>query len=241
LKSKVKGKKCVYCLTVQAEEPDHVFAREFFLPEHRDNLPWAPACGKCNRDKSYLEDYLVSVLAFGGRHEQAREYLMTTVVRRLPNNKRLGREILSSMRPAFSREPSGLFLPTVTIDFDGAKIQSFLMMVARGLAWFHWKTYIGSGFQARALIMTDLRAMAFESLVLQGHNGIRAGRDIGNGAVIYEGLQAPTLPQLTVWKISMYGGVALSGGKSRDGSPIETGSRWIVITAPPETLALLDR
>ena len=40
--------------------------------------------------------------------------------------------------------------------------------------------------------------------------------------------------------ISMYGGVALSGGKSRYGGPVQSPSRWRLITAPPEVAAQID-
>jgi hypothetical protein len=240
LKNKVKDKYCVYCVTRKAEEEDHVFAREFFFVEHRDNLPWAPACGPCNRAKSKLEDYLVSVLAFGARHEQAREYLMETVVRRLPKNKKLGRAIVGSMRPAFSREENGLYMPTVTMDFDGSKIEAFLKMAARGLAWYHWQTYIGSGCEVRALIMADMLALTLES-VINENNANRVSKDIGNAALKYDGLQSPVIPEITVWGITMYGGVALSGGVRRDGGPIQTSSRWIAITGPAEIAATIDR
>jgi hypothetical protein len=62
-----------------------------------------------------------------------------------------------------------------------------------------------------------------------------------NGAVKYDGLQSPVTPELTVWGITMYGGVALSGGTSRDGGPIQTSSRWIAITGPGEVAATIDR
>lgn len=45
---KFNGKLCAYCAKRKAETDDHVFAREFFLLEDRNNLPKAPACGPCN-------------------------------------------------------------------------------------------------------------------------------------------------------------------------------------------------
>lgn len=234
-----KNNKCVYCLA-RATTKDHVFAREFFLPEHRADLPWAPACARCNKKKSDLEHYLITALSFGARHEQAREYLMESVLRRLPRNKRLGRQIAASLHPVFSREENGLYMPTAAMDFDGSKIEAFLKLVARGLAWHHWQTYIGSGCEVRVMLMADMLALTFESMIHE-KNANRVSNDIGNRALKYDGLQSPVTPELTIWGITMYGGVALSGGTSRDGGPIQTSSRWIAITGPAEVATTIDR
>jgi hypothetical protein len=42
MSKKYKGKLCAYCTNKAAEAGDHVFSREFFLVEDRDDLPQAP-------------------------------------------------------------------------------------------------------------------------------------------------------------------------------------------------------
>ena len=113
-----------------------MFAREFFLPEDRNNNdpPKAPACEQCNRRKAGFEHYLLSVLPFGARYARARENLLLNATRRLPKNKRLSREIIHAIEPAWVRDGNGLYLPSRTIQFDPAKLEGFLKMVARGLA-----------------------------------------------------------------------------------------------------------
>lgn len=66
MSKKYKGKLCAYCGRADADTADHVFAKEFFLPPHRDNLPKVPTCSRCNGHKSKLEHYAVAVLPFGG-------------------------------------------------------------------------------------------------------------------------------------------------------------------------------
>jgi hypothetical protein len=80
---KFKGMKCAYCLDAPATTVDHVFSREFFLVEDRGYLPEAPACKRCNDEKSRMEHYLTAVLPFGGRHTQARVNLESHVPPRL--------------------------------------------------------------------------------------------------------------------------------------------------------------
>jgi hypothetical protein len=38
----------------------------------------------------------------------------------------------------------------------------------------------------------------------------------------------------------MYGGIAVSGGRSRDERPVQSCSRWWVITAPAEVAAQIE-
>jgi hypothetical protein len=44
MSKKFKGKTCAYCGEREAITGDHVFAREFFLPSDRADLPQAPIC-----------------------------------------------------------------------------------------------------------------------------------------------------------------------------------------------------
>jgi hypothetical protein len=142
---KLKGKLCAYCSKASSTTEDHIFAREFFLPEDRDNLPKAPACKECNDEKARLEHYLISVLPFGGRHAQALANLQGGVPRRLAKNRKLRSELANTMEPVWLREGAGLFQPTRMISFDGRRLEELLKYIARGLAWFHWRTYIGPG------------------------------------------------------------------------------------------------
>jgi hypothetical protein len=52
---KFAGQTCVYCGLLPATSADHVFSRQFFLVERRDNLPKVPACDRCNNLKGTLE------------------------------------------------------------------------------------------------------------------------------------------------------------------------------------------
>src|SRR3954454_11522216 len=104
---KFKGKPCAYCAKRKAETDDHVFAREFFLVEDRQNRPKVPACSQCNNEKSKLEHYLTAVLPFGGRHEQAVANLQRGVPGRLAKNQKLHRVLQESVEAAWMREGPG--------------------------------------------------------------------------------------------------------------------------------------
>jgi hypothetical protein len=90
-----KNAYCTYCRAVSAVTGDHIFARELFLLEERDNLPQVPTCDQCNNEKSKLEHYLLTVMPFGGRHPQAARTLTTFVPKRLSKNQKLKSRVSS--------------------------------------------------------------------------------------------------------------------------------------------------
>jgi hypothetical protein len=228
------GKKCVYCCSAPSTTEDHIFARQFFLVTNRDNLPKVPACGRCNGRKSRLEHYLTSVLPFGGHHKAATDTVMESVTRRFPKNQKLSREFLRSLRPAWVQEGAGLVLPTASFKFDSSKLAVLLKMIARGLAWYHWKSMVPPDYYADVLFMPDMVTVDFQDRVRSWNAERRISIDLGDGTIRYEGVQMADPHELTVWGFTVFGGVAVAYDRSRDGGPIQSSSRWWVITAPPE-------
>jgi len=140
-----KGKPCVYCAGANiAETGDHVFAREFFLPPQRANLPKVPACNRCNGDKSNLEHYLTALLPFGGRQADASTNLTTMVPKRLESNRRLHRGLTRGIKTVWTTEPSGLYVRTLALPFDGENLEQLLALIVRGLMWHHWQVLVAA-------------------------------------------------------------------------------------------------
>ena len=109
MSKRYKNQTCTYCVTPNSsEDGDHVVSREFFLPEHRANLPKVPACKECNNRKSRLEHYLTAVMPFGARHSDAGATLEKLVPRRLAKNAKLSRELARNWEGgASSVDPPG--------------------------------------------------------------------------------------------------------------------------------------
>jgi hypothetical protein len=231
---KFKGRPCVYCSTSASDTVDHVFAQEFFLPEHQQDLPKVPACGLCNNKKSWLEHYLISVLPFGGRDAEAAAALRSRAPRRLAKNRKLQRQLASTVEPTWVREGGGLFQPTFTIVFDGLKLEEYLRYVARGLAWHHWKTYLCPEDDVKVMFLPE--APELQRWFRNMDVARRISNSLGSDAVQYEGVQATESVQQMVWVVSMYGGVQLS----MDGREVNLGAtlgRWWIMTGPPEIAA----
>lgn len=207
---------------------EHVFAREFFLPEHRNNLPKVPACPKCNGEKSELEHYLSAVLPFGGRHESATENLSTLVPKRLENNHRLHRTLNAGRTTGWSNE-SGLYRPTMVLPFDSEALVALFAFITKGLLWFHWQTYLTNDHFVEVIPLTKHGEKFFEEKFMRLRPRARVAENLGDGTFRYQGSQGIDVPQISVWRFSAFGGVVL-GGDPR--APNEISTTIGVLTGP---------
>jgi hypothetical protein len=208
----------VYCAVAGiSATADHVFAREFFPIDKRANLPQVPACERCNGDKSRLEHYLLTVLPFGGRHADSAHVLGTMVEGRLASNAKLHRA-LSSGKATVLEQSNGILLPTMTIPFEGDKLAALAKYIARGLTFHHFGTVIAAECHVEGgLIVPEGEALLMPILKLKGQLIVNA---LGDGAVEYEGVQSIEDPEVTVWRMRLYGGVALTGDPAHPGATV---------------------
>lgn len=203
---KYKGKTCVYCADAASTSPDHVFAREFFLPSERSDLPQVPACDACNRSKARLEHHLTAVLPFGGQHPAAKKNLETLVPGRLAKNLKLHRALASGSKQVWLKEDDALYQRSMSLPIAASTLVDFFSLVVRGLVWFHWKVLLTQGHVVDTLVLTDAGESFFDN-VLSMKAAERVTVDLGNSTVQYEGVQGMDDPSFTAWRISMYGGI----------------------------------
>jgi hypothetical protein len=84
------------------------------------------------------------------------------------------------------------------------------------------------------MLLPDMSSAIFQGLVGQMRPENRVVQNLGHGTVQYVGIQATDPPRLTVWTISMYGGLVLSDDRKKaDGEAISC-TTWWVITGPRE-------
>lgn len=183
MSKKFNGKLCVYCAKGRGEGADHVFAREFFLVQHRGGLPKVPACSKCNGDKAELEHYALSVLPFGGRHASARLNLETMIPKRLKRNPPLHRTLDQGRGRAWVKDRARLILPTMTIPIDGHRLERLFALIAKGLVWYHWQTYLSDADSINVTMLTKAGERFFEERFFQLNARDRVAVSLGDGTV----------------------------------------------------------
>lgn len=213
---KYRDKPCVYCSSRPAVTADHVFAREFFLPSIRANLPKVPSCKQCNNEKSTLEHYLTALLPFGGRHSDAHENLATMVPRRLAKNAALWRSLAENQGYVIRLE-DGIYQRVMSLAFQSEDLKRLFVLITRGLAWYHWKVLLTEEHRVCALLPSDhgrqLFDRFFRTKALQ-----RVAIDLGKGAVRYEGVQTGSDAQIIAWRFQVYGGLVLAGDPNVPGA-----------------------
>jgi len=201
MKHKFSGETCIYCQNAPADSSDHVMGRKFFLVERRGNLPQAPACSRCNNQKSKLENYLMIVLGFGAKHKDAAVNLMTQVARRLEN--KANSKLLRKLQKGYERS-GGTLIP-----FERKPLEEFCAMISKALAWQHFDVRLGNGCSAMASVFNN-EGHGFFAQMLSGGKAHVSG-DLGEGTFKYEGTQRAEYPELTFWRFEIYGGVDFGG------------------------------
>jgi hypothetical protein len=131
----------------------------------------------------------------------------------------------------------GVILPTFTVPIDGTRLEELIAMIIRGLLWHHWKTYITrSHFVFTALLTADGEHL-FDATVFRLNPLHKVNVDLGRQTICYEGMQAADPPELSVWRILLYGGVQFSDGAE---SANTIASLWGAVTGPRSS-GLLER
>lgn len=233
MSKRFKEKPCVYCQKNRSTRTgDHVFAREFFMPDKRGNLPKVPACEQCNNEKSRLEHYLTAVLPFGGRHADASAALAGMVPDRLAKNARLHRELAEGSERALVRENEEPALATLAIPFDGQILERLFAFIVRGLVYFHWGVTLGEQHGVRLMVLTGAGEEAFAPFFDMGARQQVVG-DLGDGTFRYIGQQGD-YPERTIWGFDVYGGLTMAGDPD---APQETARGIAAITATQEFLS----
>jgi hypothetical protein len=189
-----KGKLCVYCGKRLSATGDHVFCRGFCLEKHRGDLPQVPACDECNRVKSYLEHYLTTVLPFGARHHDSQETLITLVPKRLEKNVKLHREL----KIGYIGEK---------IPLREGQIEPLFALITKGLLWHHWGITLTDDDCAAAIVVRNDGAGLLNHIFTKMSPRARVSKNLGDGALIYEGIQATDYAQFTLWRFLIYGGL----------------------------------
>lgn len=209
MSKKYKNKVCVYCSEALSTAGEHIFAKEFFLKNQRANLPKAPSCDKCNRDKSRLENYLITILPFAGRHDDALENLTEMVPRRLARNKKLHRRLASQMKKAWILRDSRIYAKQTTFKFEGQTLIQLLGYIVRGIFWHHFDQVLSRNTVVEVLALTKYGKEYFNKNFLSVDGLDSYSGNYGSGTISYKGVRDPSNPEFTCWVFSLYGGIQI--------------------------------
>ncbi|HNG04675.1 MAG TPA: hypothetical protein PLQ71_22525 [Nitrospira sp.] len=179
---------------------------------------------------------MTAVLPFGGRHPDATENLSKLVPPRLAENARLHRELEAKRGTVWSLE-DGLVRQATTIPIEPERILELFQYVARALVWFHWKVYFGSEHDSEVLMLTRYGKAYFDRLFAM-RAAQRITHSVGNKTFEYAGVQGVDIPQISVWRFRMYGGMVFAGDPA---VPNEVSNEIGVLTGPKRITGILSK
>ena len=202
-----RGQPCAYCPEQAAQGCDHIFARSFFPPEARGNLPQAPACDGCAGRKAKLEAELAGALPFAASHPDA-DKLLEFVSKKIAGNARLQRRLEQQGATINSGDGSIDFTHVDTLEFEGDPLFALFEMIVRGLYYHHWKLHLSPEFGVRARAFPrDAALPALDLFTLNA--GARVEANLSNGAFLYQGIRTADNPNASLWRFRILGGVTL--------------------------------
>jgi hypothetical protein len=227
-----KSKTCVYCLSRDSEDGDHVISRNFFVAEKREGIPKVPACKACNNAKSQLEHYLTAVLPFGGRHADASRTVSQMVPPRLAKNAKLFDRLKSGWKSILRWRGQGQWVEESVLPFDSEHLVRYMEMVVKGLAWHHWKLLFTADHIVQASFVNEEGSRLLDNL-FKAKAKSRVKENMGEGTFMYEAAQSTECDEFTVWRLSIYG---LEAGDDPR-APLDRSSVIYAITSPRSSRA----
>jgi hypothetical protein len=122
------------------------------------------------------------VLAFGGRHSYAVENLSAMVPKRLAKNAKLHRELAAGLAKSGGN----------SIPLDHLRVDKLFKMIAKALAWYHWRVRLGKGHSAVASTFHDAGELFFDQMLTKMNTPDRVSVDLGDGTFAYQGVHPDT-------------------------------------------------
>jgi hypothetical protein len=121
------------------------------------------------------------------------------------------------------------------IPLEPSRVEPLFVFIAKGLLWHHWEIVLAANDCAAATVVhadgTDLLSYIFSRMNPRN----RVDMNLGDGTLIYEGIQATDCAQFSLWRFLIYGGLCFAE-ESRD--PHGKHSLIFAVTGPG---ALLPR
>lgn len=123
-------------------------------------------------------------------------------------------------------------MPSLAIPIDGERLEALVGYIVRGLMFHHWGVALGSDCSVEAYSLTQRGEQTFNRHLAK--NAVqRALGNIGQGALLYRGVQAVDNPNISMWEVSLFGGFKTRGDDQRVAS-----TKFGVMTGP---LAVIER
>lgn len=156
-----------------------------------------------------IENYLLSVLPFGGTHDDAKEMLSIDALKRLRKNQKLFSNLRGGWGHSYIPRESKVLEKRVHVKFDPNMLHTFIGLASLGLTYHHWGLYLPRDHEIRAFTPSPTGARFIEKLF-----GLRAehttNESLGKNTVRYKGACGGNQEFLSVWAVQLLGGMTVA-------------------------------
>lgn len=127
---------------------------------------------------------------------------------------------------------------TIAAPFDWSKLEEWVVFVVKGLSWHHWQAPITPNYEVDVFWLSLRRDEAIFRRLFSMRAAQRLCEDVGAGTFAYSAAQGVDNPKVSVWELSIYGGIKLAAG----GTPARpTGSKIGVMVGPRSIFDRADK
>ena len=198
---------CAICGTRPATTRDHIPPKGIFPKPRPDDLITVPACATCNNSTSSLDEtFKVFVGIATGHGPDGEKMFREQTSRTLNHNRRLKRNIASTMQDVLVKTPQGIVLgkrPAVLL--DSKSHDSIVEKTIRGLHFHHCGTILAD----QADISVNWHYHLTEEMYSMSAKWLTG--NIGDGKLIYKYIITPEEPIASVWIFQFFGRAWSSG------------------------------
>ncbi len=105
-------------------------------------------------------------------------------------------------------------VPCRAIPIDAELIEALVGFIVRGLMFHHWGAALGGDCSVEVYSLTQRGEQTFNQHL--GMNATqRVAGNVGQGALRYHGMQAVDNPNISMWEVSIFGGLKTVSGDQR--------------------------
>ena len=215
---------CAFCGKSPAKTRDHIPPRGIF-PRPRPDLITVPACLRCNRDISKIEEAFRVYLSLriGVNNETTSNLWNNEAMRTLRHNPSLRKRIVRAMRPISVRSPAGIILAEkIGGLWPPESHDPVIEKIIRGLYFHHYREVLGDRVEIKVHWLRtseDLEnwTRRIDSTLEQLWTELPGAGNVGTRYFRYRYAAAIESPLHSTWLFDFYG-AHFAGGYT---SPVE--------------------
>lgn len=191
---------CVICGKNPSTGRDHIPPQSIFPKPRPNDLITIPACDQCNNKRSGLDEiFKVFIGLIAGHGPEGERLFRAQTSKTLEHNRKLSRQIASTMREADVKTPGGLLFGTASVVLlDSNAYDTIIDRIIRGLHFHHTGHILDDRANIKVYWHRQLTKKMYEMA-----NGWFTGA-VGGGQFVYKYAVFDEEPFGSVWILQFF-------------------------------------